>query len=293
MNLERERDEPPPRPAVGGEVAATSTPSSDGVDVATFDLGGRGPTLLISHATGFHGRCYLPLATALADRFHSVTFDYRGHGDTPRPAGVPFVWPRIADDVVAVAAALDTPVAAFGHSMGGACLLLAAHRDPGLFRGLVLFEPIVFPPDPQRQQPSPMSVGARRRRPSFPSYAAAQTNFAAKPPLNAFTPEALEAYVRFGFAPGPDGVHLKCAPDDEADTFDAAMSSGAWDVLAEIDVPTMVVCGRADGLPPRSFAAAVAERLPKGRYLELPELDHFAPMTHPALVAEVVAEALA
>ena len=34
----------------------------------------------------------------------------------------------------------------FGHSMGGACLLMAAHRNPALFRRIVAFEPIVFPP---------------------------------------------------------------------------------------------------------------------------------------------------
>jgi hypothetical protein len=46
--------------------------STDGVELAVHDLGGEGPVLLVSHATGFHGRCYLPLATHLATRFHSV-----------------------------------------------------------------------------------------------------------------------------------------------------------------------------------------------------------------------------
>jgi pimeloyl-ACP methyl ester carboxylesterase len=265
------------------------TPSTDGVAVATFDLGGHGPTLLISHATGFHGRCYGPLAAELAEVYESVTFDYRGHGDTPRPAGVPFVWPRLADDVEAVARTIHGPVTAFGHSMGGACLLIAAHRRPGLFSRLVLFEPIVFPPEPEGDGSNPLSVGARQRRASFPSYEDALANFAAKPPLAAFTPDALEAYVRFGFAPGPDGVHLKCTPDDEADTFEAARTSGAWDLLTEIDVPTTVVCGRVDGSPPALVAGRIAERLPGGRLVELPELDHFAPMTHPGLVAALIA----
>ena len=52
-----------------------SVSSSDGVELAVHDLGGRGPTLLVSHATGFHGRCYLPVAAALADRFHTIAFE--------------------------------------------------------------------------------------------------------------------------------------------------------------------------------------------------------------------------
>jgi pimeloyl-ACP methyl ester carboxylesterase len=266
--------------------------------VATYDLGGTGPELLIAHATGFHGRCYLPLAGALADRFHATSFDFRGHGDTPRPDGVPFVWPRIADDAEAVACrlagpragpptAFGGPLTGFGHSMGGACLLLVAARWPELFGELVLFEPIVYPPG-RVGGPNPLSIGARRRRASFPSYAAAIANYSAKPPLSGFTVESLDAYVRFGFRPGPEGVHLKCRPEDEGDTFEAADTSGAWDVLAEIEVPTTVIGGTLDHGLAASMAEGVADRLPRGRYLYLPELDHFGPMTDPHVVADLI-----
>jgi hypothetical protein len=44
-------------------------PSSDHVSVAVHDFGGSGPPLLLSHASGFHGYCYLPIADELTDRF--------------------------------------------------------------------------------------------------------------------------------------------------------------------------------------------------------------------------------
>ena len=70
---------------------ASPVPSTLGVLIAVHELGGQPDAglrpLLVSHATGFHGRCYLPMAHELADRFHSIGFDYRGHGDTPRPEG--------------------------------------------------------------------------------------------------------------------------------------------------------------------------------------------------------------
>ncbi len=278
--------------------------STDGVELAVHDLGGTGPLLLMSHATGFHGRCYEPLAHALADRFHSVAFDYRGHGDTPRPAG-PVDWQRYGDDAVAMARwAVEQnagrPIDAFGHSMGGACLLMAASREPDLFRRLVVFEPIVFPPggirptdDDADPADNPMVAGARRRRATFASHQAAIDNYAAKPPLNGFTPEALRAYVVHGFAPDDDGVHLKCRPDTEAETFATGSGHDTWDHLPEIATEVLVVAGRVEPMQPSMIAAGVAERLPHARYVQFDQLDHFGPMVRPLLVADLIAEELA
>jgi pimeloyl-ACP methyl ester carboxylesterase len=269
--------------------------SSGGVEVAVHDLGGEGPTLLLSHATGFHGRCYLPLADALSGRYHSIAFDYRGHGDTPHP-DEDVDWNRYGDDAESMAAALDPPIVAFGHSMGGACLLMAAHRNPGLFRALVVYEPIVFPPSGIRPDgtPSPLSAGARRRRASFPSFTAAIENYAAKPPLGSFAPAALDAYVRHGFRAGEDGeVHLKCRPEIEAATFDTGGGHHTWDHLSEIETPVLVISGRPEELQPSMIAQSVAERLSNAQYVERADLDHFGPMTHPALVAELIARFLA
>jgi len=269
-----------------------SVSSSNSVEVAVHDLGGAGRELLISHATGFHGRCYIPVAEALADRFHSIAFDYRGHGDTPLPANDAVEWDRYGDDATAVAESLTRPVQAFGHSMGGACLLMAAHRDPRLFEQIVVFEPIVFPPAGIRDPdvPSPLVAGARRRRAAFGSYQDAIANYASKPPLSAFTPAALEAYVRYGFEPGEDGqIHLKCRPETEASTFEGGPHHETWNALAEIEVPVLVISGKVREMQPSDIARSVAERLPRGEYIELDDLDHFAPMTHPNRIAELVA----
>ena len=276
-------------------------PSIDGLPIAVHDLAGTGTPLLIAHATGFHGRCYIPLADELAASFHSTAFDYRGHGDTPRPAGA-INWDRYGDDTVAIATWLveqtGAPIDAFGHSMGGGCLLMAAHRAPELFHRLVLFEPIVFPPGGIGGAPtggaedveSPMVVGARRRRVTFDSYDAAIANFAAKPPLDAFTPQALDAYVRYGFAQGADGkVHLKCLPETEAGTFATSGLHPTWEHLPTITTEVSVIAGVLQPMQPAMVAQLIAERLPNGRFSQSDGLDHFGPMTHPAAVAELIA----
>jgi pimeloyl-ACP methyl ester carboxylesterase len=276
--------------------------STDGAQVAVHDLAGHHdnppvvrPVLLMSHATGFHGFCYLPLAEALATRFHSIAFDYRGHGDTLQPARVEVDWNRYADDAEAVALSLTRPLAAFGHSMGGACLLMVAHRHPDLFSHLVIYEPIVFPPlDAEAaHEPVLLAEGARRRRATFPSYEAAIANFAAKPPLSAFTPAALDAYVRHGFRQDGDGqVTLKCSPEMEATTYEMSRSHHTWDLLPEISIPVLVVCGLPAPDSPAQYSQAVAEHLGNGAYLQLDDLDHFGPMTHPDKVAELIAAAI-
>lgn len=281
-------------------------PSTDGVDVVVHDLGGTGEMLLMSHATGFHGRTWSPVARHLTHRFACRALDYRGHGDTIAPPDWDVDWHGYGDDAVAVAEALRQPggILGVGHSMGGACLLMAAHRDPTLFRGLVVFEPIVFPPLTTTSGGSddsadasfgstaggnPLAAGARRRRPSFPSFEDAIANYAAKPPLGAFTDEALRAYVEGGFALGEDGhVHLKCRPEHEAATFDMGHGHRTWDILGEISIPVWVVSGRPQPGQPSSLSRAIAERLGNARYVERDDMDHFGPMTHPADIARLV-----
>ena len=274
-------------------------PSSGGVELAAFELAGQqGTPLLFSHATGFHGRCYQPMADALSDVARSVAFDYRGHGDTPAPPRAPAVgidWQRYGDDATAMATWLAEeaggPIVAFGHSMGAACLLIAAHRNPSLFRRIVAFEPIVFPPTDVvlGEFESPMVAGARRRRTSFSSFEEAIANFASKPPLKAFDATALDAYVRHGFAQDADGsVHLKCLPQTEADTFAAGGLHDTWERLPEISTDVLVISGRLGEMSPSMIAGQVAERLPNGRYLQRDDLDHFGPMTHPGECAAIV-----
>ena len=276
-------------------------PSSDDVDVALHELAGAEgaahPVVVIAHATGFHGHAYLPIATRLAPRFHTFALDFRGHGDTPRPPDWQVDWDRYGDDTVVAAEALATrPGAAdgligFGHSMGGAGLLMAAARRPGLFRLLVVFEPIVYPSD-RADAPtteSPLVSGARRRRPVFDSFEAAIANYASKPPLGAFDPDALDAYVRHGLRPEGDHLRLKCEPEHEARTFEQGGRHHTWDGLASIDIPVVVVAGRIEENQPSAIARAVAEALPSGRFVLDPTLDHFGPFTRPALVADLIA----
>lgn len=276
-------------------------PSSHGVQVALHDFAGQGRSLLLSHATGFHGHCYVPVAQALADVAHSYALDYRGHGLTETSPDWETDWEAYGDDVTAVAEYLrsrsDRPLIGFGHSMGGAGLLMAAYRNPDLFDAIIAFEPIVFPPpepDAEVTDPhsSPLVQGATRRRARFGSYEEAIANFSAKPPMRTFTPEAIRLYVEHGFAPDPDdpagGVVLRCAPEHEARTYMGGGMHRTWEVLPEITTKVLILAGAADMPGPATLAPQIAERLVNVEYLQSDEWDHFGPMVVPEVMAELI-----
>lgn len=275
--------------------------STDGVSVEVHDLGGGPdlPTLLISHATGFHGHCYVPVADALADRFHSLALDYRGHGATTVDRDWEADWTKFGDDALAVARKLahDGPIVGFGHSMGGAALLMAAHREPALFERLVLFEPISHEATGAtitagQMRELPIVQGALRRRRTFPSFDAAHDNYSTKPPLSFMVPDALRNYVDHGFRPllSDDGplVELRCSPDLEAGIFMTGRDNGVWWLLPEIETPCVVIAGVVEETQPSAHAQAIAERLPHGEFVSLEHQTHFGPFSHPAEVAALI-----
>jgi len=281
----------------------TRVDSTDGVQVALYDYGGSGPTLLLAHATGFHGRVWSPVASHLRD-FHVYSLDLRGHGDSVTPAGVTFEWENFGDDVLAVvdtlAACDDNDFDGHGllgavHSMGGASLLLAEEKRPSTFASLYLYEPIVFPAARGHPQPeNPLAVGALKRREVFDSFDAAYANFAAKPPLQALHPDALRAYVDHGFVEQPDAtVRLKCRPATESAVYTMVPQHTAWDRLVDVTCPVTVAMGKDAPFTPASFAPAIVDRLAHGRLEQHPGIGHFGPLEAPEVIARAIRAALA
>jgi pimeloyl-ACP methyl ester carboxylesterase len=278
---------------------ARTVASTDGVQVVVCDEVGAGTPVLFSHATGFHGRVFAPVAAHLAGR-PRTTFDYRGHGDTAAPRDWPLAWEGFGDDALAVARDVSARnagrrIVAVGHSMGGAGLVMAALREPSLFAALVVYEPIIFPPESRARarEANPLAEVTRRRRCHFADYAAALANFAAKPPLNSLHPAALDAYVRYGFAQRDDGVHLKCDPEFEAQTYEMGVMHDTWQRLGEMKVPTHVIAGAHAEMSPAAIAPRIADLLGRATFVEWSDLGHFGPLEDPARFAKLIAEVAA
>jgi len=266
--------------------------SADGTAIVMHHLGGDGPPLVISHATGFHGRCYRPLGAALASHFSVWAIDYRGHGDSEAPHSGDFSWSRMAEDLSAVVDKLGGgPVRAFGHSMGGSSVLLLEAMRAGTVSGAFLFEPIVFPAGPVDSHPGGRLIdAARNRREVFNSRAEALHRYAGRAPLNSLRADSLAEYVQFGFRDLADGtVRLACRAEHEAASFEDGVRM-TLDRFADVMSEVTVAAGKATTSPgPADHAAALVEALPSARLIQYDHLHHFGPLHVPEhLAADII-----
>ena len=274
---------------------AIEVPSEDGVKLNLRMMGGSGPDLLVCHATGFHGLAYRPLAQCLKENFRVWALDFRGHGSSEPAPGEDYAWSGMGADVAACATAIGAEqLYGFGHSMGGAALLLAEQSRPGTFAGLFLFEPIVLPQGFfDAPNASPLAAGARNRREIFNSRAEALARYSSRSPLGVMRADALAAYVEGAFVDLPDGrVRLACSAETEARTFEA--SGGlSTEQTTGISAPATVAAGTVGAVPnPGAFAPAIAAALPDGRFLSFDGLGHFGPLEAPGVVAAAVVREL-
>lgn len=242
--------------------------------------------MFLAHATGF---CARTLDGVIAGFPSTTAHDFRGHGRSG-PGPLPVSWWDMASDVAAVRAATPAESAVgFGHSMGGAALAMVEIERPGSFDALVLFEPIVFG-RPFGRRDHHLARLAERRRRAFPSKAAARDNFLGKPPFDGWTEAAFEGYLEDGLSARDGSVELSCVPEFEAEVYRSAAAHGLFDRLDELSCPVTLVVGEESDTYPEGWPETLADAMPDARLVRVAGT-HFAPMEHPATIAEQIAAA--
>ena len=261
----------------------------DGLQIAYSEWGevADKPLMVFVHATGFCKEVCTPIIEdlyRLRPGFRALAFDQRAHGDSASPEP-PFSWWDVGSDIVELVQDAS-PVIGVGHSAGAAALAMAELLNPGLFGGLVLVEPIVFPPPYGRFPDNPMSDAARRRRDRFASRGAAFDNWRHKPAFAGWEERALWGYVNGGLRLVGEEYVLKCSRESEAETFMAATEHRAWDRLAEISTETMVIAGECSTTHQQPFLEELVGRMPAARYEIVPDSSHMVWMERPGVIAE-------
>jgi len=159
---------------------------------------------------------------------------------------------------------------ALGESLGGGVGTIVDRTRPGLVRHLVLCEAIAFNSAAFAQNTPASEGGAapgnamaemtRARRAVWPDRAIVRERYAGRPPYDVVAPEALDAYLRWGFFDRADGqVELACAPETEAAIYEVtAERDGAASAFAQL--PSMrgrvtVLHGSTSYLPAPWFQA--------------------------------------
>jgi len=88
------------------------------------------PVVVLSNSLGASRAMWDPQVPALAERYRVITYDTRGHGTSPAPAG-PYSLDDLVDDLVAVLDRLGVRRAhVVGLSLGGMTALRLAAREP-------------------------------------------------------------------------------------------------------------------------------------------------------------------
>lgn len=276
--------------------------SSHRVRLPLYDFGGHGPTLLVAHATGFHGRVYQPLLAHLR-LFHSYSIDLRGHGDSVVERDHDYEWQGFAKDLAAAVEHLrqqqttPQPLFGFGHSMGAAALLMVEQMTPGSFAGLFCYEPVVHPtrhddrgPDDDDQRLHGWIERTRKRRTVFSSKEQALANYQTKAPYESFDSRALDAYVGHGFSVDDSGsLHLKCRPEVEAQIYRMGPRHRTFAALGEIRCPVLLARGSVVQQGPSLWAEEIAAQIPGCQFEVFEGLGHLGPLEDPDTIGRRVA----
>lgn len=245
-----------------------------------YELGGGGPTLLLTMGATGYGGIFERFAELLAVEYTVVSYDRRGNGRSPRPPGWDTTSPEEqADDAAALLESLGlTPAAIFGTSSAGIFALATLIRHPESVRGAVLHEPALFSlfDDPQASRETLTALIKEGMEAGGP-------------------PAALERFLRFvagdtnweGLDAGVQQQLLR-----SADTY-FGVESGAFDAylpddetLAGITTPIQLLVSTQSQPEFAQAAGRLADRL--GIEVTQTPGTHFPYLDHPDQLAETV-----
>jgi pimeloyl-ACP methyl ester carboxylesterase len=284
---------------IGRYAGAMTIPTSCFVAIGNqpyhyLDFGGEGlPPLIFVHGTGFHAWLWSPYGEALRDQFHCYAVDQRWHGDSTREDRS-FDWIHNGDDLAAFVRELGLHKPYFvGHSMGSVSIAFAEARHPGTVGRAVFIDPIImgdaYYEVPFTLENHPMAAKTMKRRVVWDSHEQMVQTYGAKPPFDSWKPEFLRLYVQHGTRPSAaGGVELKCRPEHEAQVYLNGNRSSPWPHLENLDFPTMIVRPLKSDTLHVTRASEVAERMPQGRLIDVPEATHYLPMEEPETLIRII-----
>jgi 3-oxoadipate enol-lactonase len=228
----------------------------------TVDGAADAPVVVLSNSLGAARGMWDPQVPALAERYRVVTYDTRGHGESPAPRG-PYALDDLVDDLVAL---LDEVGAERAHvaglSLGGMTAMRLALREPQRVDRLALLCTSAKPDaTPFLERAAAVRTGGTAplaptvaSRWVTPAYAAEHPDLVAR----------LEAMI--------------AGSDDEGYAACCEVVAGV-DLLGDlprISAPTLVVSGREDPALPPEHQELIAEAIPGAELLTVSPAAHLA-----------------
>ena len=216
------------------------------------------------------------LPARLEKKFHVITFDNRGTGESDLPTR-PYAMKALADDAAAVLDAVGLPTAhVFGISMGGMIAQELALRHPGRLRRLALgctFDSWV---KSAKGHPSVALdlVKLVTSKPGSMDLKKLGAILLSREYLD--SPGAVEAFVRW--RKGADSGRARKAWQQ----LWAVAGHSTRKRLGQIQATTLVMTGDADRIIPEQNTRNLAERIPHARLLVFAGAGHVFPLEREA-----------
>ena len=232
------------------------------------------PVVLLSNSLGATRGMWDPQVPALAERYRVISYDTRGHGESPAPAG-----PYSLDDLVDDALALLDEVGAerahvVGLSLGGMTGMRMAARNPDRVHRLVLLCTSAKP------DPAPfLERAAKVRAGGTAQLAATVAGRWVTPAFGAQHPDVV-ARLEAMIAGSDDEGYAACC--------EVVAAVDLREDLPRIAAPTLVVSGAEDLALPPEHQRAIAEGIPGAELVSLSPAAHIATVEQPLQVTGAI-----
>jgi pimeloyl-ACP methyl ester carboxylesterase len=239
-----------------------------GTALLSAEAHGSGPLdVLLVHAGVTDQRSWGHVVEALPDQ-RCLTFDARGFGRTTYTTEDG--WSPVGDAVAVLDAYDVSSAVVIGGSMGGRTSIDLALTHPERVRALVLIGPAVSGQPKPSYEPEVLALDAEWE--------------SAEQRGDLATVNRLEARVWLDGPTAPEGRVTGAARElflemngwalDADDPGESRVDAAAWDRLAEIGVPTLVMVGEHDLQYIKRNCAHLARSIPGARLVELPGVAH-------------------
>lgn len=262
--------------------------------IAYYDEGdpaSSAPPLVLLHGGAVDKRMWHPQLTSFPGR-RIVVPDARGHGGSSDAEGEY----RLVDDTLALLDALGLErVVAVGISMGGGTACDLALERPERVAGIVVggtgtSQPVFT--DPWALQ-SFEDWRAAEQGGDLQAWIDVFQRFTAGPAraLDEVDPTVRDLIATM--ARDTVSSHLRTAPDGTPVPPPApTVVRNTWERVSDLEVPVLAVCGALDGEDHRANCRRLADAVPDGRYLEIPDAAHYPNLEEPELFGTAVRDLL-
>jgi 3-oxoadipate enol-lactonase len=229
------------------------------------------PVVVLSNSLGATRGMWDPQVPALAERYRVVTYDTRGHGASPSPAG-PYSLDDLVDDVLAL---LDRVGAERAHvaglSLGGMTALRLAARAPERVHRLA-----VLCTSAKTEPQGFLDRAAAVRADGTAPIAAAVVSRWLTPPYAAEHPD-LVARLQAMITGCDDEGYAACA--------EVVAGIDLRQDLGRVTAPTLVVSGAEDQALPPEHQRAIADGIDGAELLTVSPGAHLANLEQPLRVS--------